>query len=92
MDVHEVRHEAFVRNFDVEARKLCEELGLGWSDAMRNFAERSKLGAIASASGPQIARGLNQEGIGRWWPYKDHLTPILPVLQPWVEKFGYELE
>jgi len=92
MDVHEVRHEAFVRNFDAEARRLCDVLGLEWSEAMRNFAERSKLGAIATASGPQIARGLNQQGIGRWRPYRSHLTPVLPELQPWVEKFGYELQ
>lgn len=90
MDLHEVRHEAFVRDFEGEARKLCDALGLDWNEAMRNFAERSKIGAVSSASSTQIARGLNQEGVGRWLPYRNHMAAILPVLQPWVVKFGYE--
>jgi tetratricopeptide (TPR) repeat protein len=90
MDVYEVRHEAFVRNFDSEARKLCDALGLVWDDSMRNFAERSKAGSVSSVSGPQLAQGLSDEGIGRWRRYEAHLAPILPVLQPWVEKFCYQ--
>jgi tetratricopeptide (TPR) repeat protein len=90
MDLHEVRHEALVRDFEVEARKICDVLGLDWNESMRNFAERSSLGTVSSASGPQIARGLNQEGVGRWPPYRNHMAAVLPILQPWVEKFGYE--
>ena len=90
MDLHEVRHEAFVRDFETEARKVCDVLGLEWDEAMRNFADRSKLGTVSSASGPQIARGLNQEGVGRWRPYHKQMASALPLLQPWVEKFGYE--
>lgn len=90
MELHEVRHESFVRDFETEARKVCNALGLEWNEAMRNFAERSKLGTVSSASGPQIAKGLNQEGVGRWRPYHKQMAPILPVLQLWVEKFGYE--
>jgi tetratricopeptide (TPR) repeat protein len=90
MELHEVRHEALVRDFDAEARKVCDVLGLDWNESMRNFAERSRLGTVSSASGPQIARGLNQEGVGRWRTYRDHLALVLPILQPWVEKLGYE--
>lgn len=90
MELHELRHETFVGNFELEARKLCGVLGIDWDKAMLNFADNAKLGAISSASGPQIARGLNQEGVGRWRRYADHLAPALPILQPWIEKFGYE--
>lgn len=89
MDLHEVRHEAFVDDFESEARRLCAFLGLGWDETMRKFAERAKLGTIATASAAQIARGLNREGVGRWRPYARHLEPVMPRLQPWVERFGY---
>jgi hypothetical protein len=84
-----VRHEAFVADFETEARRLCAALGLEWNDAMRNFAERAKFGAIGTASAAQIARGLNREGVGRWRPYARQLEPVMSTLQPWVERFGY---
>jgi hypothetical protein len=59
---------------------------------MRRFSERSKIGAISTVSGSQIARGLNREGFGQWRRYAEQMAPILPILQPWVEKFGYSPE
>jgi len=89
LDIYEVRHELLVEDFDGQTRALCNFMGLPWNDAMRKFADRSKLGAIATASSAQIARGLNREGIGQWRRYAEELAPVLPILQPWVEKFGY---
>jgi Tfp pilus assembly protein PilF len=28
-------------------------------------------------------------GIGRWHDYEEQMAPVLPVLQPWIERFGY---
>jgi len=89
LDIYEVRHESLVEDFDGQTRALCKFMGLPWNDAMRKFSDRSKLGAIATASSAQIARGLNREGIGQWRRYAGELAPVLPILQPWVEKFCY---
>ena len=40
----------------------------------------------------QLREGLNQKGVGRWRAYEDQLTPVLPVLAPWVRRFGYDEE
>jgi len=92
LDVFEVRHEALVDDFDGQTRALCDFMGLAWDEAMRRFSERSKIGAISTVSGSQIARGLNREGFGQWRRYAEQMAPILPILQPWVEKFGYSPE
>ena len=92
LDVFELHHEALVDDFDGQTRALCSFMGLPWDDAMRRFSDRSKIGAISTVSGSQIARGLNREGIGQWRRYAEQLAPVLPILQPWVEKFGYSAE
>lgn len=87
-----VRHEALVEDFDGVAQQVCAFLGLHFSDAMRNFAERGKDRAVATPSGAQLARGLSAEGVGAWRRYKDQMAPALPVLAPWAAKFGYDAE
>jgi tetratricopeptide (TPR) repeat protein len=89
LDLHEIRHEDLVDDFEGEVGKVCEFLGIAWTDAMRDFAERRKVRAIATPSAAQIAKGLNREGIGQWRRYREQLAPILPILRPWAERFGY---
>jgi len=86
---HEVRHEALVEDFEAGMRQLCAFLGLAWSDALTTLAPPSTARGEAALSAPQLSRGLNDEGVGRWRAYAGHLSPILPVVAPWVEAFGY---
>ena len=37
---------------------------------------------------PQLARGLNAQGVGKWRDYAAELAPVQPLLEPWVAKFG----
>jgi hypothetical protein len=53
------------------------------------FSGRARRGDVASASSAQIARGLYTDGAGQWRRYHDQLAPVLGVLAPWVERFGY---
>jgi tetratricopeptide (TPR) repeat protein len=84
-----VRHEDLVDDFDGRLREVCAFLGIGWADSMRDFAERGKVRAIATPSAVQVSRGLNREGIGHWRNYEAQLAPVLPILEPWVKRFGY---
>ena len=27
---------------------------------------------------------------GRWVNFRKYMEPVLPILRPWIEKFGYE--
>ena len=39
-------------------------------------------------SAPQVRRGLF-DGTRQWERYREQMAPVLPVLDPWVRKFGY---
>jgi len=73
-------------------RAVCRFIGVEWVDEMRNFAERARKGSIATPSSNQVARGLYSEGAGQWRRYREQMAPVLPILQPWLARFGYPPE
>jgi hypothetical protein len=86
---HEVRYESLVEDFEATARGVCDFLGLQWDDAMSDFAAKARARGISTPSAAQVARGLNREGQGVWRRYQEQMAPVLPILAPWVERFGY---
>ena len=89
LDLLQLHHEDLVVDFDGQMRSVCAFAGLPWSDAMRDFATKPKRRAIATPSASQIRGGLNRKGLGQWQRYSDQMTSILPILSPWIERFGY---
>lgn len=87
--LHQVRLEDVIADFDGEIGRLCAFAGLAWDDAMRGFAAKARARDIVTPSGAQLARGLNAGSVGQWRRYRDELKPVLPILAPWVERFGY---
>lgn len=87
-----VRHEGLVEDFDKAVGEVCDFLGLEWSDAMRNFADKARDRAVATPSGAQLSKGLSAEGVGAWRRYGAQMAGVLPALKPWVAKFGYDAE
>ena len=85
-----VRHERLIEAFEPEVRDICDFLGLTPDEAMAAVAARVAGRSIATPSGAQLARGINAEGVGYWRRYRAALDPVLPILQPWVERFGYD--
>jgi tetratricopeptide (TPR) repeat protein len=85
----EVKHEDVVADFDGQMRKVCEFLGIAFDPATRDFAAHARDRDIKTPSAGQILRGLNKDGAGQWRRYAAELAPVLPVLAPWVARFGY---
>jgi Flp pilus assembly protein TadD len=86
--VHVVEYERLVANFDERTRALAQFVGAEWTDAVRRFERTAAARAISTPSASQVRRGLF-DGSGQWRAYRAQLEPVLPVLAPWVEKFGY---
>jgi tetratricopeptide (TPR) repeat protein len=87
---HIVRYESLVDDFEGTARAACDFLGLQWDQAMLDFAEKARTRGISTPSAAQVARGLNRDGQGVWRRYADQMASVLPILEPWVDRFGYE--
>ena len=86
---HEVGYESLVDDFEGTARAACGFLGLEWDQAMLDFAAKARSRGISTPSAAQVARGLNREGQGAWRRYREQMAPVLPLLEPWVDRFGY---
>ncbi|WP_070151649.1 tetratricopeptide repeat-containing sulfotransferase family protein [Sphingobium phenoxybenzoativorans] len=92
IQVHPIFYEQMVNDSEAELRPLFDYLGLDWRegvlDHQRTAAAR---GLISTASYAQVTEPIYRRAAGRWTRYRDHLNPVLPVLQPWVERFGYSI-
>ncbi len=89
LPTHVHRHEAMVADFDGEIERVCRFLDIEYVPAMRDFAETAKRRDVRTPSAEQVRAGLNAKGVGYWRRYAKNMAPVLPVLEPWVEKFGY---
>ncbi len=86
---HEVRYDRLVSDFEGEVRAMAQFVGLEWTEAFRRFDRTARTRGVQTASATQVRRGL-YDGRGQWRRYADQLAPALPILQPWVERFGFE--
>ena len=85
----DVRHERVVEDLRGEVGAVCDFIGVAWDDAMLDFAETARRRGVRTPSAGQVVRGLYDEGIGQWRNYAAELEPVMPLLTPWVEAFGY---
>lgn len=93
LPLHTVVYERVVVDRERELRALFEFLGLEWHDRVLDHETTAKgRGRIKTASYSQVVEPIYTRASGRWWNYRKQLEPILPVLAPWVEKFGYSLD
>ena len=89
LDLRELRHEEIVSDFDSETRRICSFVGISWTSGLKDFAGSTTWRAVITPSADQLAGGLSARGVGYWRNYRSELAPVLPILAPWVERFGY---
>jgi len=91
--VREVVYERLVLDTARELRPLFDWLGLAWPDSGVDHLDAARRrGAVSTASYAQVVEPIYSRSAGRWARYREHLEPILPMLAPWVERFGYSLD
>jgi tetratricopeptide (TPR) repeat protein len=89
--VLEVKYEDLVADFAPQVRRIAEFLQLPWNDAMLTPADRARdKGYISTPSYSQVVQPVNQKAVGRWQAYRPYLEPALPVLRPYLERWGYD--
>ncbi len=86
----ELRYEDLVFDLESTARRLVEFIGLAWDPALLGFYDQAKEKQITTPSYQAVTSPIYTRSVGRWRNYREPLAPILPVLQPFVELFGYD--
>ena len=89
LDYLELRYEDLVADLEGGARRLLDFLDLPWDDAVLRFHEQAGNRNVTTPSYAAVASPIYQHAVGRWQSYDKQLAPILPVLAPYVEAFGY---
>lgn len=85
---HIVSYERLVRDFETETRNICTFAGLAWRENLRRFDRTARQRGVATASAGQVRKGL-YDGSAQWRRYAEFLEPVVPILAPWLDKFGY---
>jgi len=89
LDLLEHRYEDMIADFEGRVRRVCDYLGIEWTDEMRDFSTAAQSRSIRSPSASQVRRDLYRSAVESWRNYAPQMAPILPVLEPWVQRFGY---
>ena len=89
LTVHQLYYDALVSDFDTTTQALCKFLDLEWSPALRAFDKTAQRRGVATASSGQVRKGL-YDGTQQWRRYAAQMESVLPILQPWVERFGFD--
>ena len=84
---HEVRYDQLVTAFEPTVRALADFIGLEWTDDFVRFDRTAQTRGVRTASESQVRKGLYNGG-GQWRRYAEELAPALPILAPWIERFG----
>ncbi len=87
----EVHYETLVVEFAGQMRRILGFLGLPWRDEVVAPASGAhRKGFISTPSYAQVTRPVNSASIGRWKPYAHHFTPLLPLLEKYLHRWGYD--
>jgi sulfotransferase family protein len=89
--VHYVRYDDLVTDFEPVTRGVLDFLGLDWADAINDFATAAEQRAGKTPSYQKVRQGL-KIGVQTYW--RDYRfvfdTEVARPLRKWVELFGYE--
>jgi hypothetical protein len=88
--VLEWRYESVVDDFAGEVARLGQFLEVADASPFADFAAHAKEKRfIATPSYAQVTQPVNSAAVGRWKHYREQFEPVLPILRPWLDRFGY---
>ncbi len=91
IDVHVVDYADLVADFDSTTRALAQFVGAPWAEETRAFNQTATRRGVRTASAHQVRQGLF-DGTRQWVRYRDQMAGVLPLLETWVERFGYSIQ
>jgi tetratricopeptide (TPR) repeat protein len=75
----DVSYESMVGDFEAQARRLVDYLGLPWDDRCLGFHQNRRI--VKTASVAQVRKPIYKTSVARWKPYERHLGPLLDVVE-----------
>ncbi|MGH8214506.1 MAG: tetratricopeptide repeat-containing sulfotransferase family protein [Rhodanobacteraceae bacterium] len=89
--VLEWRYESVVDDFEGAVTRLGQFLEVADASPFAGYAAHARdKQFIATPSYAQVVQPVTSAAVGRWMNYREPFEPVLPVLYPWLERFGYD--
>jgi Tfp pilus assembly protein PilF len=90
LPVHDVRYERVVADLETIAREMTAFLSLPFEPAMLSFREAALKRNINTPSARQVIEPIYNRSVARWKRYETQLAPVLPQLNAWAARLGYQ--
>ena len=75
----EVHYEDLVADFEPQARRVTEFMGLDWNDAALTFHKTER--AVTTPSRWQVRQPIYSGSVARWKPYEKQLQPLFAEME-----------
>ncbi|WP_121634614.1 tetratricopeptide repeat-containing sulfotransferase family protein [Tropicibacter alexandrii] len=84
------RYESIVNNFGEEVKQLLSSVDLKWEASLTDYrATALARNKINTPSYRQVTQPIYKESAYRWERYSKYLSPHKEVIQPYIDKLGY---
>lgn len=90
LDLLQIEYRDIVADLEREAQQMAGFLGLAFDPAMLRYDETALTRTISSASARQVINPIYNRSVARWRRYARELAPVLPLLNKWARRLGYE--
>ena len=91
LNVHEIRYEDLINNFQKESEAVLKFLNLQWEPEMENYQDTAiKRGRINTPSYSQVIQPIYKNAQYRWLNYRKYLEQYLDPVKPWILEFEYD--
>lgn len=88
--VIEWRYESVVEHPNEHLARLATFLDVADASPMARFAEHARSKRfISTPSYAQVTQGITTRAVNRWHGYREQFEPVLPLLQPLIDRLGY---
>src|SRR6202035_4154966 len=85
-----VRYDAMVANQAETVRAILGFVGVPFDERCLRFHENRRYARTASYA--QVTEPLYDRSVNRYRNYIKHLEPVIPILQPTIERLGYTID
>jgi tetratricopeptide (TPR) repeat protein len=85
-----IRYEDIVGDQEASVRAMLGFVGEDFNKACLTFHKNRRYARTASYA--QVTEPLYKRSVHRYQHYRQHLEPVIPILQPVIERLGYTVD
>ena len=86
---HAFKYESLVESFEETVLEMLKFVGVDWDEAVLAYDKHARGRTVMTPSYSQVSQPIYDSSKERWRRYSREMEPVLPILQPFMEYYGY---